>query len=192
MQEIDGKVLRVSFGYGLKANRGNYQSEDAHVSFSLEETIDAAATNDEIVRRATDIEQTLESGAKLLVYGALNLGFAENEGTLQPVFDVPDVPVAAPKKAASKPNPYGGGGGQGDRQPSLIQSQPKVVVDFGEGAIEYFDTRGLKKSGQYKQTANDFRSVEKQGDRFHPVWLYGKDGTPNEKAIAAATAAGLL
>lgn len=187
--EVDGKTLRVSFGYGVKANRGNYSSEDAHVSFSVEETIDAAATNDEIVRRATDLEQVLESGAKLLVYGALNLGFAENEGTLQPVLDVA-VPVAAPKAKYSKPS--GGGGGQGDGQPSKISQQPKVVVDFGEGAIEYYDARSLKADGTYKPGANDFRSVAKLGDRFHPVWLYAQDGTPNEESIAAATAAGLL
>lgn len=186
--EISETTIKVAFSYGIKVNRGNFQSEDVHLSFSVGEPLAEGATNEDIVRRASDLESLLEGGVKLAVFTALNLGFTENDGVLQPVLDVSAIPVAA----AAAPQQRGGYSGGQNQGPSKISTAPRVQADFGKGTQEYYDARPLKEANEYKPTAADFRSVNKIGDTFDSVWLYQKDGTPNTESINQATAAGLI
>jgi len=187
--EITETTLRVSFSYGIKVNRGNFQSENANVSFSVEEPLTPLATNEDIVRRASDLESLLEGGVKLATFTSLNLAFSEKDGVLSPVLDVSAIPVAAAAPAQQR----GGYSGGQNQAPSKISTAPKVSADLGKGLIEYYDARPLKEAGEYKPNAADFRSVSKQGDgTFDSVWLYQKDGTPNTTEINLATAAGLI
>lgn len=185
--ELDGAVLRVSSSYGLKVGLPNYSSEDAHTSISVEVPVEGKDVG-ELVAQAVELERTLQDGVKMATINAVDQGFEiTDDGIIRPVFNQQDIPNAAPKAAAPKaaPRSYAPFGGGGKAKGTT------VTVDFGLGAQEYFDQRGKKASGEYKENAADFRSVKKNGERFHSVWLTGKDGTLNDEAVAALEAYGV-
>ena len=190
--KYESGTLKVSFGYGLKLNRGDYQSEDAHSSVSMEFDIEGDPVA--VLEEAIAVESKLAQHAKLAVFAELGIeSFTEvKEGVLAPKLPTP--PAAAPSQPSTagvgaKKNyaPFGGGG-QGGGQfapPKADLTQQPVVALFGKA---YYDQRSLKADGTYKQGAADFRSV---ADRSDQLWLAGRDGTVNADVAAELEKAGV-
>ncbi len=186
MIELDGATLRVSASYGIKVPGAQpYSSEDAHYSFSIEQPLDDGVVLDDLISSAADLSQALETGVKLQAFSSLDIAFEEADGTLRPVFTVPDVPTTAPKAPAAKQQSYP----RSSNKPTATRAT--IMADLGQGQLAYLDNRPLKATGEFKPGAADFRSVDKVDGRYHSVWIAQKDGTPNTQVVEALSAAGI-
>lgn len=189
MIETTDGTLRVSASFGLKKNEGNYQSSDAHFSFSYEQAVGDSESLDDLVAAAQDLAKALEDGVKLQAFAALDVSFREVDGTLLPVFEVADVPTAAPK---AKGRPASGNAPRSAPRAPQTTTRDTITVDFGLGTAEYLDNRPKKASGEFKPGAADFRSVEKiRNGGYHSVWIAQKGGKLNEDVVAVLEAAGI-
>lgn len=192
-------TLRVSVSYGMKVpvEGVEYASQDAHISYSIEDEIPNNLTKEQQAKQAEDLRRTLESGVKLAVFSALDVGFQDDGGVLRPVVTVQEIPHRAappPRPAPSAPQaaPQTGSDGSGGRD------LPVVTFDYfrNGSAIQFYDQRPLKLSGKFNERAPDFLSVKefKQRDgsmKPIPIWITGRDGSINERTKELMDSAGV-
>lgn len=201
-------VLRVSASYGAKKpvdpSNTFAGSEEAHVSYALEEDV-VGLTKEQIVKRMADLAKELDSGVKLAVAASLDIGFVGGDGT-NPIRLTPVTVPTVPHTSRPSPRPQGGGGG-GPRQgggaggqfgppKADLTQQPVLMIHYnGEDKppLAFYDCRSLKASGVYNERAADLRSVDaftgQDGKKSHiPIWLYDKNGAPKpvEQALVKA------
>ena len=184
VQVKDG-VLTINAQYGITVNRGDYSSEKFSEGLTLAYAIEGDATAALAEGQAQQV--VLAKAVKLAVIEELGLDAKfTDDGTLIADFgSAPKAAAPAAAPSAQRSAPQGGGGEQQQYKPKAdLTDAPRFIATLDEqGPQNYIDLRGVKKSGQFKPRAADFRDVN---NKDHQVWLKDQNG-----AIKASVVEGL-
>lgn len=182
---LDGSV-RIHGSYGVKVNRGNYQTEDMTLGMSIEFSLEDSADFDVATAKAMELDAALATQVKLATFAQLGLDFTEiKDGVV--VAKLPVVEDNKPKARGGRQNKSGGGRGSGQGGIDRSESPTYTFEDSDGDKIEVYDERPLKDKGLIKETAADFRAIK--GRRS--FWLYNAEGDPNNWVFEMAEAAGV-